>query len=315
MAVEMGRARGGIAASNPLAGERRARLAVVVGLLVVWAVGLYTAFQMSRIRAFDMVADVGGGYTSSAYTLLTRSPVIWILLAAPFLGMFFASRRKSGEESRIVNGRVMMHPVTGTYLERWVMGLGVLTMLVTAILLGSPTYIHRVLVSPEAIGQGFNSHVVGVVILTFGLFYHLTNRVLSGDFKDFLPSGQDFGQAWIGFKANLGMADPPAAGKHTPSQKVSYLLWLILWIGMIVTGAIKVSTYIVPLPPSIMGPVNVLYAFVLFLGVVLAAVQLVYTLVLPATWPRIRAALTGYISEPYAAEFHSQWYERVKERA
>lgn len=272
------------------------RLGLLICLLGVLLLGILWAYSASRlvpdtaveatywafsnanaaVRGLGGETELGlsGGHT---YNLLFKS-TMWLVLIAPFLGIFVGSLRKEHYNPETAPGQVMRHETTGTYLEHWATAVGVTTMLVTAVLLGSPLIIKRLVHTPEAVGFAFNVHFLGVIFMLFGVFLHVTNQFLAG---------------------RLGriLFEPPNGQMYSTGQRTAYRIWAIIMLGLVLTGGVKVTTYIVSLPPSIMGVMNLVYQVVLLAGVIFLPIHVLLELV---SWPRFVAMFTGFIPEDYA---------------
>ncbi|MHB0975800.1 MAG: cytochrome b/b6 domain-containing protein [Candidatus Aquicultorales bacterium] len=281
------------------------RAIYAVGWLIIVGGGSIWAYGASRMVMKD--AGAGGSYT---YDFLFNS-YVWLIPLVIILGVFAGALRKD-ERPRIEDGKVLRHVPTGTFAEHWSVALGGIALMISGISLGF-FFIPRFASDPEAIGFAMNFHFIGVLLFLFGLTYHIVNRFLTGDAKDFVPSASDVGDAIAHYKAVLGMSSSaPAEGRFLGSQKLAYLGWGVILVVLALTGLVKVSAHVWAVPAGLMGIATSVHDLFALFSLLFLVFHVVMGALLPASWPLVRSLFTGYASKAYVEEHHALWYEELK---
>ena len=278
------------------------RLTSFLGLLAVFALGIYLAFKASRL--FIYRAGFAGSYR---YNLLFTH-YGWLTPIAALLGVYVgaASKRKAAVLSE---EKILRHDETA-FLTHWGHALSTLLLLGTGVYLGF-LFIPRLVGTPQAVGFLFNLHFVGVLVFLFSVSMHVTDILVGNKLKEHLPEVRDFKDAIAHYAAKFGIGQKPREGKFLASEKLSYPLW-IASVGLVISsGFIKVAAHIWNLPAGIMGVTTLFHDMGAILVGLNLLVHIVMSSIMPWSWPLLRSMITGYAPAEYVKSNHAKWYEEI----
>lgn len=286
------------------------RLAIALELLAILGVGGYAAFRFSRLHIYQAI--FAGSYT---YPLLFKTAT-WVIPVAALLGVYFgASLRRAKDSPDAKPGQILRHDEVA-FFEHTAHATSTLLLMVTGTLLGY-LFIPRLVTGAESAGFMLNLHFVGVVVFLFVNFYYLTEAWLDSRLREHLPERDDFRTALLHYACQLKLAPGPAPeeGKYLASERLSYVGWVLGVAGILLTGAVKVTAHVLPLPGALMSPVTFLHDLFSLYMVLMLAAHVFFSSILPWSWPLLRSMVTGYVTEEYAKHHHPKWYREVKHAA
>ena len=243
---------------------------------------------------------------------LLFNSAVWLVWAAPFLGIFAAgfTRRR---DPHIAGDKVLRHD-GAAILEHWTHGAGTAVLLLSGILLGLRFGFTPSFVSGKGITLWMNVHFAAVIVFLFGTFYYAANTVLSWHrFAEHLPTKNAFQFTKQHYGKLLGLKfEMPAEDKYFESEKMAYLLAVTATLGVIVTGFVKVAAHMVSIPGWVMGPISLVHdvSTVAMLAFFLAHVF--FAAIAPFSWPVLRSMFTGYVTLEQAQHEHAGWYARLR---
>jgi len=279
------------------------RLYAILGLLIVGLGGAYVAYVASRLVPVDTAG------TSHTYTLLFTS-AWWMIPIAALFGVFLGAYREHRRpKPEIVDGKILRHDDV-MFLEHWSVALSALFLAATGILLGF-FFIPRFVQDPETVGFVLNLHFVGVLVFTFGVCHYVTDLFLVGGFKELLPKASDLKESVTQYTAKLGMAQAPRAGKYFSTQKITYPVWVVLVLSILLTGVFKAAAHAWDLPSGFMGAMTWIHDASAVAMIVLLVFHVVAGALVPWSWPLLRSMVTGYVPEEYARKSHPRWVEEM----
>lgn len=283
------------------------RSIIAAGLSVTAAGGVFVA------RAFTQPVPYETEYAKSSAYYLLFEPAAWIIPLAAFLGIFLRALSKNSEsELKCEGGKIIRHD-EHMFFSHWSHTLSVVMLAVTGIVLGS-LFLPRLVHTPEAVAFALNLHFVGTVIFVFGLFYGISDSVISGGLKDFLPGANDIKSSFSYYGSKLGMGAPPKQGKYLASEKLGFPLWVVLVAGITVTGGIKAAAHLWSLPSEFMAAMTYMHGVCALGLLAMLALHVLLGAIVPWSWPLMRSMLTGYMTEEYVRENHILWYEEIEEK-
>ncbi|MGE5482538.1 MAG: hypothetical protein ACM3VX_06485 [Bacteroidota bacterium] len=286
------------------------RLAIALELLAVLGVGVYAAFRFSRLHIYRAI--FAGSYT---YPLLFKSAT-WLIPVAALLGIYFgASLRRAEGAPGARRGQILRHDEVA-FFEHTAHATSTVLLMVTGTLLGF-LFVPRLVTGAQSSGFMLNLHFVGVVVFVFVNFYYHTESWLGHRLGEHWPERDDFRNALLHYACILGLKPGPSPeeGKYLASERLSYVGWVAGVVGILLTGAVKVSAYVLPLPGALMGPVTFLHDLLSLYMVLMLAAHVFFSSLVPWSWPLLRSMMTGYVTEDYAKHHHPKWYREVAGRA
>lgn len=279
---------------------------IIVLVLAGVAIAGYTIAR-DAAEIYLWLAGFAGSYR---YDILFETHA-WGIPVSITAGLVFGaltSRYRDAEpDSRA--GLIRRHAAFGTFLEHWAVALGGVVLMATGILLGF-LFVPRFADSLGIVGLAFNLHYGGVLLVLFGISYHLTNHWLAAEYE-IVPSVTDLGDSFRDIGYYLGLTEKPRAGKYLPIQKVSYVIWGVLLGVLAITGLVKSAGYVLAVSPAIAGFMTLVHDIFALLAIVFLVVH-VSVILMPSHLQLLRAQLTGWIPESYVREHHPDWYERLR---
>ncbi len=282
------------------------RLIIAAGLSATAIGGVFLAKALTQPVSYETE------YAKSYAYYLLFAPAAWMIPLSAFLGIFFRALNKNSEsELKWEGGKIIRHD-EHMFFSHWSHALSMIILAVTGIVLGS-LFLPRFAHTPEGVAFAINLHFVGSVIFVFGLFYGISDLVISGALKDFLPKANDIKSTFSYYGSKLGMGQPPKQGKYLASEKLSFPLWVLLVAGITVTGGIKAAAHLWSLPSEFMAAMTYVHGVCALGLLAMLALHVVLGAIVPWSWPLMQSMLTGYVAEEYVREKHSLWYEEIEE--
>ena len=269
------------------------RLLIAVIIVAAFILGVVYAWRIAFVDGAALLFNSGW----------------WLVLLAPFAGMFAAGFTKR-QDPRVEGDKVLRHD-GAAMLEHWTHGIGTAVLLVTGLALGA-LFIPSLL-SRQQVWAAMNIHFVAVVVFLFGTFYYGANTLLSRNrFREHLPTGNAFKYTVQHYGRLLGNKkyDMPPEDKYFESERMAYLLALVATAAIIVTGLLKAAAHVVSIPGAVMGPATLLHD-IAALGLLVFFLAHVVVVLLPMSWPMLRSMFTGYVPLEHAKAEHAGWYRRL----
>jgi cytochrome b subunit of formate dehydrogenase len=281
------------------------RLYIALGLLAITTVGIYLAFIFSRPVPYK------SGLSESYTYILLFNPGAWLIPLSALLGIFFrASRKPLNNEQELINGKVLRHD-EHMFFSHWSHVLAILMLMLSGLVKG-PLFLPRLIHTPEAAGFTLNLHFIGIVIFVFGLFYYMSGLIIEGNFKELLPGAKDIKDAIFYYTSKLGIGEEPKQGKFLASEKLAYPIWIILVLGISITGGVKVAAHLWSFPGSLMCWMTFMHDIFALGILLLLLVHILLGALVPWSWPLLVSMMSGYVSEEYAKKKHALWYEELR---
>lgn len=164
----------------------------------------------------------------------------WLIASAAVLGIISGSYRglKLNTVAQTPDYRVNRHTLD-TFLEHWGTAAGILILIVSGFFMR--TGYSRIF--------SLNLHFLGLVTMLYFGSYFLAHFVVAKKYAYLLPRISDITGGTV--KKYLLRAAWQEKGKYLSSQKSAFLVFALLGIGVLVTGAIKLASYYFGIPPSL----------------------------------------------------------------
>jgi cytochrome b subunit of formate dehydrogenase len=178
----------------------------------------------------------------------------------------------------------------GSFMGHWGTGVGIIILIFSGALLASGRKVGLIFI-PEFTRSrimALNLHYLGVLFtLIFGCYF-LADSLVSGGYKLLMPGLADI---WDGtFKKYLLRKKWNDRDKYLSSQKLAFLIFAILGIIILVTGAIKASYFVLPIPLNRTNNIHDIAAEFLLLMLI---VHILFTIVVPSHWRLFLSWFTG----------------------
>lgn len=280
------------------------RLSIAAGLLVTLGLGLFLAFNFSRLIPND--TTIGESYS---YQLLFK-PAAWLIPLSAFLGILIRSLFKSpGDGANLKEGKILRHDVH-MFFFHWLNAVSFCLLAVSGIDLG-PGWLPRFVHTPEAVGFALNLHFIGIILFVFGLTYIISDIMIKGSLKEHLPSARDIKNTISYYASKLTDAEAPRQEKYLSSEKLTFPIWIILLGGIFATGAIKVAAHLWSLPADIMPVVTWTHDIFSLCLMALVIMHVFLGAIVPWSWPLLKSMVTGYMDGEYTRKNHTLWYEEI----
>ena len=224
-------------------------------------------------------------------TVLFHS-AFWELIAAIIVGAVagvIRAKLKLKKQAAAADEHTPRHTV-GSFMEHWGTGVGIIILIVSGALLASGRKIGLIFV-PEFTRSrimALNLHYLGVFFtLIFGCYF-LADFLASRGYKVLMPGLADI---WDGtIKRYLLRKKWNDRDKYLSSQKSAFLVFTILGVIILVTGAIKTSYFILPIPLNRTNNVHDIAAELLLLMLI---VHILFTIAVPSHWRLFLSWFTG----------------------
>ena len=259
---------------------------------------------------------------------------------APFIaaigilvGIWQARNAARAGGDRIVGQSVVRHD-RGTTVAHWVNATGSIVSLATgAIILG---WVHW----PAEIRVIFLLHFVGAALKLYAVPNHLTRHGVAGGFgliprswaalRDTMTEMFEYagvfgrGRAAFGIPWPKGFRQPiarylrglglkkPEGGKYLAAeQTLSYPVWGILTVVVVITGLIKTLRYVYPMPSAFIGATTMVHDLAAIGIAVMLVIHLAPLLLVPGNWPLLKSMFTTRVPVQYVKEHHPAWYQQL----
>ena len=166
--------------------------------------------------------------------------VPWIMAIAVILGIISGIFRgiRYNTATRKSNYQPNRHTID-SFIEHWGTAMGIFVLMVSGFFI---KFDYKRLFS-------MNLHFVGLVTTLFFGTYFLTHFLISKKYNDLIPNTSDIVKGTI--KKYLFKSAWQDTGKYLSSQKSAFLLFLLLGIGIFVTGALKVDAFYFSVPTQL----------------------------------------------------------------
>jgi cytochrome b subunit of formate dehydrogenase len=286
-----------------------AGLAAVIAIVVIavqvasgaqpWGMLLTDNFVLARSIPFSL----GLGVAFGAFRALGRGSS--------------GTQRRGDELRRFAPGTVAMH---------WLTGVAVLVGLAT----GAWQYLAGLLVMTTRIDMPlvYRVHYLAATLLLFAVAHFVTYWLMSDTRRPLVvPKGQ-----WIRhlrgtahelprpigavLAAVLGLdmrRQPPPVGEFTYYEKtVSFPIWGVVLLLVVVTGVLKAMRYVYPIPGDLLWWVSAIHVGAMVALMVKLLDHMRYVLA-PNRWPLFVASVTGWIGAAYVRRRHPGWLQEVEQ--
>jgi cytochrome b subunit of formate dehydrogenase len=199
------------------------------------------------------------------------------------------AKLKLKKQATAADEYVPRHTV-GSFMEHWGTGVGIIILVVSGALLSSGRKVGLIFM-PEFTRSrimALNVHYLGVFFtLIFGCYF-LGDFLVSGGYKVLTPGLVDI---WDGtLKKYLLRKKWNDRDKYLSSQKSAFLVFTILGVIVLVTGAIKTFYFILPIPLNRTNNVHDIAAELLVLMLI---IHILLTIVIPSHWRLFLSWFTG----------------------
>lgn len=235
----------------------------------------------------------------------------WVVLVAPFVGMF-AAAFTTRQEPAMEGNRVLRHD-GAAILEHWTHGLGTAVLLLTGIPLGF-LFVPQLLERGIPVWTAMNIHFVGAVAFLFGTFYYAANTVISAHrFREHLPTRNAFAFTVQHYGHLLGVksCEMPPEDKYYESEKMAYLMALGGSMLIIVTGIFKALAHVIDIPNGVMGLMTFTHDAATIVMLLFFVAHVFFAAIAPFSWPVLGSMFHGYISREHAEKEHAAWLSRL----
>jgi cytochrome b subunit of formate dehydrogenase len=285
---------------------------------------------VAGLAALVAIVLIGGQVFSGAQPwgmLLTDNFVL--ARSIPFslgLGVAFGAFRALGRGSSGTQrrGDELRRFAPGTVAMHWLTAVAVLVGLAT----GVWQYLAGLLVMTTRVDMPlvYRVHYLAATVLLFAVAHFLTYWLMSDARRPLLvPKGQWSrhlrGMAHelprpIGatVAAVLGLdrrRQPAPVGEFTYYQKtVSFPIWGVVLLLVVVTGVLKAMRYVYPIPGDLLWWVSAIHVGAMVALMVKLLDHVRYVLA-PSRWPLVVASVTGWIGAEYVRQHHPAWLQEV----
>jgi cytochrome b subunit of formate dehydrogenase len=255
--------------------------------------------------------------------VLARSMPFTLGLGVAF-GAFRALGRGSCETQR--RGDQLRRFAPGTLAMHWLTAVAVLVGLAT----GACQYLAGLLVMTTRVDMPlvYRVHYLAATVLLFAVAHFVTYWLMCDARRALVvPKGQ-----WIRhlrgtahelprpigavLAAVLGLdmrRQPPPVGEFTYYEKtVSFPIWGVVLLLVVVTGVLKAMRYVYPIPGDMLWWVSVIHVGAMVALMVKLLDHVRYVLA-PSRWPLFVASITGWIGAEYVRRRHPAWLQEVEE--
>ena len=218
----------------------------------------------------------------TAYLFLS---IPWLLALSMFLGLLTGTLKvKFKSTSRSVPAGWVKRHTLGSFLEHWGTVFGLLLLIISGFLLRAMRTLFQT-----------NFHFLGLFITLFFGCYFLADFFLSKKFKNLLPSLTDIIDGTV--KKYLFRAKWSDSGKYISSQKLAFLAFTTLGIGITITGIIKLAGILWRIPIELIKISTSVHDIAAVLFVLMVFVHIVLVLSISVHRRLLRSWFTGTVPE------------------
>ena len=252
----------------------------------------------------------GAGIVISAFSqILLLDTLPWLMIIAVVFGIASGVlRARTKKKSAVYKEQVTRHG-KGAFLEHWGTALGIILLIISGFMIGFLFFPHFA-GTPKAAIFPLNMHYIGILITFFGGFYFLTDYILSGNFRSLVPNLKDIINGTLG--KYLLRKKWVGESKYLSSQKSAFLLFALLGGMQLVTGSIKVAAHFWSLPSETLAITTSIHDVFSLLFIIMLVVHISMVIIIPSHRELLKSWFSGKVSERYAKEYHSAWYEEIK---
>jgi cytochrome b subunit of formate dehydrogenase len=230
-------------------------------------------------------------WAGHVHTVLFHS-AFWGLVAAIVVGAVAGVVRAKLKQKKqaLKDDEPAPRHTIGSFMEHWGTGVGIIILIVSGALLASGRKVGLIFV-PEFTRSrimALNLHFLGAFYtLIFGCYF-LTDFLVSGGYKVLVPGLADI---WGGtIKRYLLRKKWHDRDKYLSPQKSAFLVFTILGIIILVTGAIKVSYFILPISLNRTNSIHDIAAELLLFTLI---VHILFVIAVPSHWRLFLSWFTG----------------------
>lgn len=223
------------------------------------------------------------------HTVLFHTAYYWLIfafVAGTAAGVLRAIKRK--RLSNVSQTQAPRHTVA-SFLGHWGTGVGIIILIVSGALLASGSRVGFIFVPEFSVLRitALNLHFLGVFFtLLFGFFF-LLDFLVSGDYKELLPRPADIRGV---FSRYLLRKKWDERGKYLFTQKLAFLAFALLGVIVLVTGAVKISYFIFPIPLNRTAGAHDLAGELILIMLI---VHILFVVAVPSHWRLLRSWFTG----------------------
>lgn len=210
----------------------------------------------------------------------------WLIGAAPLLGIIlgvFAGIRQNVSNQK-ANSRSDRHNID-SFLEHWGTAVGILILLVSGFFLEA-RYIR---------GFSSNLHFLGLVITLFFGAYFLASYFVARKYTYLMPSIRDITDGTI--KKYLLRTAWKDTGKYLASQKSAFLVFSILGVGFLLSGAVKLWAFYIGVPGQFNYIATQVHDYLARLFALMLFIHILLALIVRDTRKKLLSFLTGNIKK------------------
>lgn len=283
------------------------RLFIAAGLVIAGAAGFYLALTFSRLVPYE--TSMG---ESHAYLLLFEHAG-WMIPLAAFMGVLVRALFANPQSDvAFKNGKVLRHD-GHMFFFHWCNALAILILADSGMRLG-PGWLPRTAHTVQEVGYAMNLHFFGTLLFFFALAYIISDFHIKGTVREHLPSSGDLKDSVTYYTSKITGAAPPDQAKFLASEKLTFPLWIILFLGIALTGCVKLANHFWAVPASIMPVVTWSHDLFAFALLVLVVAHIILGALVPWSWPLLRSMVTGYMDRDYVRTQHSRWHEQLQSK-
>lgn len=238
----------------------------------------------------------------------------WLIFVVPFLGLLVAGLSKR-QDPEIRGDRIYRHDVPAR-VSHWCHALGTLFLLISGIILGTrftPAFVE----GGNASAVWFNVHFVFALLFLFGTFYWLGNTIISTHrLAEHLPTKKAIKSTINHYGSMLGFKrfTYPREDKYFESERMAFVMAVLVAAAMVLTGLIKVLAHWVNLPDGLMLVVTWTHDICAVLMLLFLLAHVFFAVVIPAAWKTFPSMIFGYMPLDHAREEHAAWVDELEKK-
>jgi cytochrome b subunit of formate dehydrogenase len=196
--------------------------------------------MLKKVILISSIITIGVGlaiFLLNDYRVILFHNLRWLIAGASCLGMLFGVYRGIKDKTSLKGskGQPDRHTLD-SFMEHWGTAVGIIILIISGIFLMAG---FRLIFSK-------NLHFLGLIVALFFGSYFLFHFFISQKYRYLIPDYKDIIQGTI--KKYLFRGKWKDTGKYLSSQKSSFLLFSILGIGIILSGAIKTLAFYFSVP-------------------------------------------------------------------
>jgi thiosulfate reductase cytochrome b subunit len=301
--------------------------------LALAVLGIAGAFVvLTRDNGSQWHRSIVGGSRLYAIDVSFARLLPFLIAAGVTFGLLMRGRQRAGSE---VSGDAVRRHELDEVVTHWLNAVGVGLCLVTAAML------LRWLHNPFSEETTYILHFIGAGCVVGAVAHHLAYQVGGGgagliprswsDVKNAVAELVSYTGVYRGLRGAFGIQlpgwlrrplqrilralhlAPDPAGKYLATEKVlSYPVWSIL-IGIVVlTGIVKATHYVWPVPGAILQTATFLHDGATIFFLILLAAHVGSVVLVPRNWALLKSMFTTRISRRYVREHLPEWDEELE---